>query len=110
MEFNWRNFWFESKGVLQDTTGLQTDILHTHLGLAVFLVLCVLLRNRKRGMLVAWFCVFLIQIFNEALDARDWINWTGAVNWHETIKDSASTLFWPTVLLLLGPRWIQKKT
>ena len=55
-------------------------------------------------MLVAWIVVAALQAINEALDARDWINWTGSVNWSETTKDTIATLFWPTVLLLAWRR------
>ena len=51
-------------------------------------------------MVLAFGIVAGVQTVNEILDARDWINWTGTVNWAETIKDFVATLFWPSVLVL----------
>lgn len=107
MDLNKRNFWFEGKAWLREEIGVQSDQLHVHFGLFVFLAFAILLRNRRYGMLLAWGIVASFQAINEAFDARDWINWTGTVNWSETTKDSVATLFWPTVLLLTW-RWVKK--
>ncbi len=104
----WRNVWFESKAWLRELIGVTSDQMHVHFGLAVFLACAFLFRKRRRGGLIAWMIVAGLQTFNEALDARDWINWTGTVNWSEASKDFASTLFWPTVLLLSW-RWIGQR-
>lgn len=80
MKLTWRNVWFESKAWLES----------------------------ELGMLLAWSIVAGLQTLNELLDARDWINWTGSVNWSETAKDFGATLFWPTVILLSW-RWIGPK-
>lgn len=106
MELNSRNFWFEGKAWFESQIGMLNDQLHVHLGLFVFLTRAVLLRRRRHGMILAWTVVAALQATNEAFDARDWINWTGTVNWSETIKDSVATLFWPTVLLLIW-RWVK---
>lgn len=104
MEISGRTVWFESKGWIEDTLGIAGDQGHVHVGLALFLFAAVLLRRRKHGLLLAWLTVFLVQSVNEALDARDWINWTGTVKWSESARDFAATLFWPSVLCLLGRR------
>ncbi|MFZ5965222.1 hypothetical protein ACOXXX_19940 [Thalassococcus sp. BH17M4-6] len=108
MDLNWKNFWYESKGWLADEFGVVRDQLHVHFGLFVFLFIAMLLRNRRYGALMAWIVVASLQAINEALDARDWMNWTGSVNWGEIASDTIATLFWPTVLLVLwqslGPR------
>lgn len=104
MDLTWKNFWFESKALIERELGVLRDQTHVHFGLFVFLLMSFLLRNRRHGMLVAWIVVAALQAINEALDARDWINWTGSVNWSETTKDTISTLFWPTVLLLTWRR------
>ncbi|MEM6625027.1 MAG: hypothetical protein AAF674_22650 [Pseudomonadota bacterium] len=109
MEITWRNVWFESKAWLETQVGMQSDAMHTHFGLLVFLAFAVLLRHRRYGLLLGWVIVATIQIINEALDARDWINWTGTVNWSETVKDTVATLFWPTLLLVILP-WIRPKS
>lgn len=103
MELTSRNFWYESKALLKDLILISEGSMHVHLGLALFVIGALLLRKRKRGLLVAWLCVVVVQMCNELLDARDWINWTGTVNWTEFAKDTVSTLFWPSVLLLVWP-------
>lgn len=108
MNLTWRNVWFESKAWLKSELGMPTDLIHVHFGLGLFLACAVLLRNRRNGMLLAWSIVAGLQTLNELLDARDWINWTGSVNWSETAKDFGATLFWPTVILLSW-RWIGPK-
>ena len=101
MGLTWRNAWFESKASLKEALGISEDVLHVHVGLAVFLALALLLRRWRFGVLIAWVALIFLQVVNEALDARDWIMWTGDVNWAETAGDFGQTLFWPTVLLLL---------
>jgi hypothetical protein len=93
--------WYEGKQWLSDLVGLPHDQIHLHAGLAAFLGVALLLRRHAAAPLVAWLCVAAVQAANEALDARDWIGWTGQVNWRETLGDTVVTLFWPTVLLLL---------
>lgn len=105
MELTWRNFWFESKAVFKDWIGLSEDMIHVHFGIAMFLICALILRKYRAGPLIAWSIVAACQIVNEFMDARDWINWTGSVNWNEVIKDSVWTLFWPTVFVLVW-RWI----
>ena len=101
MDLTWRNVWFESKALFERELGMSKDLMHVHFGLGLFLIFAVLLRNRRNGMLLAWSIVASLQALNELLDARDWINWTGSVNWSETAKDFGTTLLWPTVILLI---------
>ncbi|WP_272010772.1 hypothetical protein [Roseovarius sp. ZX-A-9] len=105
MELTWQTAWYESKAWIQRDLGMSGDTLHVHFGLALFLACAFLLRKRRYGMLLAWGVVAVLQALNEILDARDWIIWTGSVNWLETAKDFGTTLFWPTVLLLAW-RWV----
>lgn len=93
--------WYDAKGWLKDFLDVASDQLHVHIGLAVFLAVALVLRRRRGAPIYAWLCVALVQAANEALDARDWIHWTGTINWPETIKDTVMTLFWPTVLVLI---------
>lgn len=100
MTLSWRNFWFESKAWVEDVLGMSRDLIHVHVGLAIFLSCAILFRKRRHGLLMAWLVVATLQAFNELLDARDWVNWTGSVNWGEIAKDCVATLFWPTVIIL----------
>lgn len=92
--------WYETKAWFSEFIGIGSDQLHVHVGLAVFLVALYVLRRRRGAVWLAWLTVLAVQGVNEALDAVDWINWTGRVNWPETARDFATTLFWPTVLVL----------
>lgn len=105
MELTWTNFWYETKTWLEQDLGFSKDLLHVHFGLGAFLAFSVVFRRRADSMFIAWTLVALLQTVNETLDARDWIHWTGSVNWNETAKDYARTLFWPTVLACFF-RWV----
>ena len=105
MELTWLTAWYEIKRWLEHQLNMSGDMLHMQFGMAVFITCAILLRNRRNGLLLGWCILALIQTINEVLDARDWITWTGSVNWSETAKDFAATLFWPSVLLLSW-RWI----
>ena len=101
MELTARNFWFESKSWFREMFGFSTDAAHIHAGLALFLIGALALRRRKHGFVFAWLIVFAAQTVNEALDARDWVMWTGTVNWSEMANDYVLTLFWPSALCLI---------
>jgi hypothetical protein len=99
--------WYEAKGMLTQLFGMERDHLHVHLGLAAFFFVAILLHRRERNLLYAWLAVLVLQVINEALDARDWMRWTGTINWSEPVKDTVLTLFWPSVIVLAGPRIVR---
>ena len=94
-------WWSETKRFVLDTIGLSNDLAHVHFGLAAFLVIFVLLRGHRYGGWIAFGCVAVLQLANEIFDAVDWIRWTGAVHWRDAVSDTALTLFWPLVLVLV---------
>ncbi len=108
-----RTFWFESKDWLKVDLGIEGHHAHIYVGLVLFFAAAMLFRRHKHQMLWAWLFVFVLQSVNELLDARDWIYWTGMVNWSETSADYAATLFWPTTacftwityLQMVSPQW-----
>ena len=104
MDFNAQTFWYESKAWFRDITGLSTDNAHVHLGLGLFLLGIVIFRRFKHRLAFSWLALFGIQTLNEIMDARDWVMWTGTVNWPELARDYALTLFWPSILWLILPR------
>jgi len=75
-------------------------VLHIHLGLAIYLLTSLLLRQRL-GAVLPWLVVALLELVNEVSDfLRYYVSgwpWTAT----NTIEDIVNTLFWPTVLLLL---------
>ncbi|MBA4747154.1 MAG: hypothetical protein H2056_00420 [Sphingopyxis sp.] len=93
------------KLVLVEGSGLAKDALHVHFGLAVFVAARLLWRWRY-GWAVAWLAALCVALGGEWLDLRGEAL-IGALqpdsaHWH----DVWNTMFWPTVLALLG-RWLQ---
>ena len=93
------------KLVLIDGSGLAKDALHVHFGLAVFVAARLMWRWRY-GWAVAWLAALGVTLGGEWLDLRG-ETLAGALqpdsaHWH----DVWNTMFWPTVLALLG-RWLQ---
>ena len=84
--------------------------LHIHGGLAIFLLSLLALRHFRHRLALAWLTVFLVQTLNEAMDARDWMMWTGTINWAEMTKDTVLTLFWPSLLCLFIAKMPAQRT
>ena len=82
-------------------TGLERDALHIHASLLIYLLVLILSRRSARSLL-PWLVVFGVGVTNEAHDL--WLNWTGGPAWAlgESVKDLWNTMFWPTVLYLVG--------
>jgi hypothetical protein len=90
-----------------EASGLGKDALHVYFGLALFLAVRLAWRRRGGG-LAAWLAVVVMACGGEWLDmtnehSRATIQ-PDAAHWH----DIWNTMFWPTVLLLVG-RWLQPK-
>lgn len=97
----------EQKASLVDATGLDKDALHIYFGLTLFLLVRLMWRWRG-GWLVAWVAVLAMAVGGEWLDltreVSDAALQPDAEHWH----DVWNTMFWPTVLLLIG-RWLQPR-
>ena len=95
----------ERKASLVELSGLDKDALHIYFGLALFLIVRLFWRWRG-GWVVAWLTVLAMAVGGEWLDmTREMGDATiqpDAAHWH----DVWNTMFWPTVLLLVG-RWLQ---
>lgn len=88
-----------------EASGLGKDALHIYFGLALFLAVRLMWRWRG-GWIVAWLAVVAMACGGEWLDmtaehSRSTIQ-PDVAHWH----DIWNTIFWPTVLLLIG-RWLQ---
>ena len=97
---------FEARKVsVIDATGLDKDALHIYFGLAVFLAVRLAWRWRG-GWVAAWLVVLAMACGGEWLDVTAELGRSAiqpdAAHWH----DIWNTMFWPTILLLLG-RWLQ---
>ncbi len=91
--------WVSYKIWLIDTVGLTNDAMHVHGALLILCVSAILLRRRPDSPW-CWLSVFLAELFNEYADLR------GAAPGEATIDaalhDIYNTMFWPTVILILG--------
>ena len=97
---------FEARKVsVIEATGLDKDALHIYFGLTLFLVVRFLWR-RRGGWVIAWLAVLAMACGGEWLDLNAEISRSAiqpdAAHWH----DIWNTMFWPTVLLVVG-RWLQ---
>ena len=95
----------ERKAWLVTSTDLSKDALHIYFGLALFMAVRLAWRWRG-GWLVAWLAVLTMASGGEWLDmsleAKRTAIQPDAAHWH----DIWNTMFWPTILLLIG-RWLQ---
>jgi hypothetical protein len=97
----------ERKASLVELSGLDKDALHIYFGLTLFLLIRLVWRWRG-GWIVAWLAVLAMAVGGEWLDMTremgDSMLQPDAAHWH----DIWNTMFWPTVLLLVG-RWLQPR-
>lgn len=95
----------ERKSWLVTASDLGKDALHIYFGLALFMLVRLAWRWRG-GWVVAWLAVLVMACGGEWLDMTvEFSNAAiqpDAAHWH----DIWNTMFWPTVLLLVG-RWLQ---
>jgi hypothetical protein len=99
---------FEARKVsVIETTGLDKDALHIYFGMTLFLVVRLAWRGRG-GWVAAWLAVLAMACGGEWLDltaeAGNAAIQPDTAHWH----DIWNTMFWPTVLLIVG-RWLQPK-
>ena len=88
------------KLALVSATGLSKDALHIYIGMAVYLTVSIGLRRFRPYL--GWLVVFIIACAGEWVDRRDDIASFGYWRWQASVHDVLNTLFWPTVLTLLG--------
>lgn len=98
--------WYDFKDLVEKSVGVPLDALHAPLGLALYLVVALAMRQYRWGPAWALLPVVLLQCVNEALDARDWWRWTGAVSWAETGVDTFSTMALPILVAIL---WMHRR-
>lgn len=96
--------WEWVKVTLSTELRLDRPILHIHAGLGLYVLATMVLR-RPFGSLLPLLLVAAVEVTNEALDfaryqASGW-PWTP---WG-TMRDLIDTLFWPTILTLVGNTW-----
>lgn len=86
-----------AKRALGQSLGISDNLLHVHVGLAIFVVTALLLRRRMRS---PWplAVVAVFAVLNEAVDYL--IPRTSDFS----VFDVLNTIFWPMVLFLLARR------
>lgn len=95
------------KAQIMEATGLGKDALHIYAGLAVFLAIRLLWRWRG-GWVLAWITALTIAAGVEWLDMQALLAMSAISPDGEHWHDVWNTMFWPTILLLIGP-WLQPR-
>lgn len=94
--------------VAKAVTGASPNMLHVHVGMAIYLGGQVLLGSRRASWL-ALFLVVEIELFNEVMNYFFYGSW----RWDDTLSDIALTLMWPAMCVLVGTyrrrRWTRKR-
>ena len=93
------------KLAIVELTGLSKDALHVYVGLAIFLAVAAISRKPLRS-IVPWLAVLVVAIAGEVVDMIDDLSNLGHWRWDASLRDVLNTLFWPTVLWLLGRRGV----
>ena len=91
--------WVSYKIWLIDTVGLTNDAMHVHGALLILCVSAILLRRRPDS-LWCWLIVLLAELFNEYADLRGAA--PGEATLDAALHDIYNTMFWPTLILILG--------
>ncbi|MEW9855085.1 hypothetical protein [Novosphingobium sp. M1R2S20] len=83
-------------------SGMSPQMLHLHAGMAIYIISQFLLGSRRASW-VALLIVLEIELFNETMNYLFYGSW----RWADTLSDIATTLFWPTMCVVVGKyrRW-----
>ena len=91
--------WIGYKIWLIETVGLTNDAMHIHGSLLILCVSAILLRRRPDSPW-CWIIVFIAELFNEYADLRGLA--PGEATLDASLHDLYNTMFWPTIILILG--------
>jgi hypothetical protein len=91
--------WVSYKIWLIETVGLTNDAMHVHGSLLILCVSALVLRRRPDSPW-CWLIVFIVELFNEYADLRGAA--AGEATIDAALHDVYNTMFWPTMLLILG--------
>lgn len=91
--------WSEAKSALTAASGMTENLLHVHIGLAIFVVAALLLRRRMRSP-VPLAIVVALAFLNEVADFAEAGPWDPL----ESGLDFANSVVWPAILFLLARR------
>ena len=91
--------WIGYKTRLVEYVGLTNDAMHIHGSLLILLVSAIVLRRRPDS-IFCWLIVFAAELFNEYADLKGLA--PGEASIDASLHDLYNTMFWPTVILVLG--------
>lgn len=77
--------------------GTTHAMMHVHIGLAIYLGVQFLLRDR-RASYFALMTVLFLELLNEAIERLHYGSW----RWEDTLSDIALSTFWPAAITALG--------
>ena len=97
--------WSIAKTDLSKLTGLPDDALHVLTGMLVLTIAAYLLR-RPPWTWRPWFVVVVAETINEVYDLTQVIFPSDEDNIRASLHDFWLTLAWPTLILLLWPRFV----
>lgn len=97
--------WSKAKMAIEHNIGISSDLLHVYVGMLLFLGM-VLLSRRRVSLGGSWLILLAIECVNEALDLS---RPPGSVesDLASSLHDLFSTIFLPTLLLVLWPSLIR---
>jgi di/tricarboxylate transporter len=91
--------WIGYKTQLIGFVGLTNDAMHVHASLLILLLSAAVLRRRPDS-IWCWLIVFIAELFNEYADLKGLA--PGEASIRASIHDLYNTMFWPTIMLILG--------
>ena len=91
--------WIGYKIRLVEFVGLSNDAMHVHGSILILFVSAIVLRRRPDS-IWCWLIVLIAELFNEYADLRGMAPGESSIT--ASVHDLYNTMFWPTVLLVLG--------
>jgi len=92
-------YWIGYKMRLVETAGLTNDAMHIHGSLLILFGSAMMLRRRPDNFW-CWLIVLSAELFNEYADLQG--KAPGEATIDAAMHDLYNTMFWPTIILLLG--------
>ncbi len=94
--------WSRAKMAIEHNIGIGSDLLHVYVGMLLLLGM-VLMSGRRMSLRASWLTLLALECANEALDLS---RPPGSVesDLASSMHDLSTTMFLPTILLLLWPR------
>lgn len=87
------------KDLIEAIIGLDRNVLHVHLGIALFIFLAWLFPGEGRYR-KAFFWLLVIELINEFFDVMMAVDARRTPNWPDTLADIINTMIWPAVYCL----------